>query len=377
MKKRIKILFIHFDLGNGGAERVLINLLHKLDHNKYDITLKTIFSGHNCTKLPGYIKFKPLFNRSAFRGMSRVLRVISPSLLYKWFVREDYDIEIAYLEQIPTRILGGGRRNLKTKKFAWVHNTTDCINDLNGGIYRSTDEMIRIYSSYDKIAFVSKGAEDSFNRIFGTLIDSSKYNVVHNVNNFDQIKELSTEDIPITLEKNVVNLCSIGRLCGQKGYDRLIKSLGRISNNGITNWHLYLLGSGPEYDSLRAIAETFNISKKITFLGFQTNPYKYLAKMDFFVCSSTKEGYSTAVTEAMILGIPILTTNCSGMDEIIDQSNAGLIVGNSEVDLENGLMNIITLDATDLCQYKHNALLRGTELANINCIDEFESFVCS
>ena len=79
----------------------------------------------------------------------------------------------------------------------------------------------------------------------------------------------------------------------------------------------------------------------------------------------------------MILGIPRLTTNCSGMDEIIDQSNAGLIVGNSEVDLENGLMNIITLDATDLCQYKNNALLRGTELANINCIDEFESFVCS
>ena len=66
---KIKILFIHFDLGNGGAENVLVNLLNNLDPQKYDITLRTIFSGGvNMKRLHSNIKFEPLFPIKATVG---------------------------------------------------------------------------------------------------------------------------------------------------------------------------------------------------------------------------------------------------------------------------------------------------------------------
>ena len=60
-------------------------------------------------------------------------------------------------------------------------------------------------------------------------------------------------------------------------------------------------------------------------LGYDRNPYKYVSKMDLFVCSSYEEGYSTAVTESIVVGTPIITTNCAGMDEIIGNSEAGIM----------------------------------------------------
>ena len=42
--KRKKILFFHFDLGNGGAERVLVNLANSLDPEKYDVEIRTLFN---------------------------------------------------------------------------------------------------------------------------------------------------------------------------------------------------------------------------------------------------------------------------------------------------------------------------------------------
>lgn len=59
--------------------------------------------------------------------------------------------------------------------------------------------------------------------------------------------------------------------------------------------------------------------------------------MDLFVCSSRKEGYSTTITESIIVGTRVITTDCSGMDEILEDSGAGIIVENNEEALYLGL----------------------------------------
>ena len=64
--------------------------------------------------------------------------------------------------------------------------------------------------------------------------------------------------------------------------------------------------------------------------GYRENPYSIVKQADLFVCSSIFEGYSTAVTEAVALGIPVLTTRCAGMDEILAGGTYGVIVDNSE-----------------------------------------------
>ena len=83
------------------------------------------------------------------------------------------------------------------------------------------------------------------------------------------------------------------------------------------------------------------LDENVHFFGRQDNPYAYMARADVFVCSSFSEGYSTACTEAIILGIPVLTTNVSGGKEIIDEAEAGLLVGMENEDLYSGMKKIL------------------------------------
>lgn len=371
MKK--KILFFIFDLGPGGAEKVLVNLVNNLDPNKYDITIKTIFSGGpNAKRLDSNIKFEPIFKCKPFGGIPKFLKLFPPSFLHKLFIRKKYDYEIAYLQHTPTRIIGGGKNKENVKKLAFVHTVIkSATNPLR--VYRNRQEFIKIHNNFDKIGFVSEESLKAFDHHFS--VSTPKY-VVHNVNEYGNIKELSFQLIDFPISNSKINIISVGRLAPEKCLDRLIHSSKLLLEEGFSNWHIYLLGEGSEREMLENKIKDFNLQYQITLLGFQDNPYKYLSKMDLFVCSSSSEGYSTAATEAIYLGVPVLTTDCGGMHEIIGDSNAGIIVENSQDGLNEGLLRIFKeLDL--LPSLKEGAAIRSKDFSTEAGIREFESFLLS
>ncbi|HRH34315.1 MAG TPA: hypothetical protein PKY12_04620, partial [Catalimonadaceae bacterium] len=121
-----RILFFHPDLRGGGAEKVLVDLLNKLDTTQFEITLFTIFKeGVNRKNLSSSIHQKWFFKK-VFRGYSVLQRIFPPSLLYWLFIRNKYDVVVAYLEGVPTRIVSGCS-DPNTRKIAWVHTKIDDI----------------------------------------------------------------------------------------------------------------------------------------------------------------------------------------------------------------------------------------------------------
>lgn len=95
-------------------------------------------------------------------------------------------------------------------------------------------------------------------------------------------------------------------------------------------------------------------------IGFRDNPYKYVAKCDLFVCSSYREGFSTAVTESLVVGTPVVSTLCSGAQELLGYNNEyGLIVENSEEGIYKGLKKLLE-DKELLEYYKKKAAERGS-----------------
>ena len=115
-----KILFVHPDLRGGGAEKVLINMINELNHNKYDITLYTIFKeGVNKNILAKNIEHKYMFKK-VFRSWSIIQKIFTSKFLFKKIIGNKYDLVIAYLEGVPTRIVGGCN-NDSTKIISWVH----------------------------------------------------------------------------------------------------------------------------------------------------------------------------------------------------------------------------------------------------------------
>ena len=93
--------------------------------------------------------------------------------------------------------------------------------------------------------------------------------------------------------------------------------------------------------SLTSFIKSNGMDSYVHLWGFDDNPYKYMSKCDLFVCSSLAEGFSTAATEALVLGVPVVTTQCSGMKELLGEEDCGLIVDNDEDALYCGLKSIL------------------------------------
>ena len=122
---------------------------------------------------------------------------------------------------------------------------------------------------------------------------------------------------------------------------------------------VYILGIGDDQRKIEEYIEDNGLANSFIFLGYNTNPYKYVSASDMFVCASLSEGFSTAATEALILGTPVVTTRCAGMTELLGENDDyGVITENEEGALEKGIVKLLD-DASLLERYRKLALERG------------------
>ena len=349
-----KILFFIPTLGGGGAEKVLVNLVNNLDEKKYDITVQTLFDyGINRQFLKENIKYKYFFKK-IFRGNIHILKLFSPKILYKYIIKENYDIIVSYLEGPTTRIVSGCQ-NKNTKLISWVHTEVEKLSQLTSS-YRSYKEMEKSYLKYDYTVFVANTTRDNFNEI--TKIKLKNEIIIRNVIDTEYIIEQSKNKIENdesydTKECVIVN---VGRLTKSKGHFRLLEIHKKLIEEGIKN-KLWILGEGEEKRRLENYIKDNNLQGSVKLLGYKENPYQFIAKANLYVCSSYIEGYSTAVTEAVILEKPVITTKCSGMDEILDNGKYGIIVENNNEELYKAIKEML-LNKNLLDTYKKLAIER-------------------
>lgn len=351
-----KILFFIPTLNGGGAEKVLLDTVNNLDSKIYEITIQTLINdGIYKDFLSNKIKYKTInsFQNPFLKWFySRLLfHIISPKLIYNFFIKDNYDYEIAYLEGIATKIISASS-NKKSKKFAWIH--TDLFNNYGlEKVYKNIDNHIKCYRKFDKIFCVSKSALDGFVKRFGDFNNLFvQYNVIDDI----VVKKRSFEQIDYVYSSKF-RLITVGRLTYQKGYDRLLEVHKRLIDEGF-DFELLILGDGEDKSKLEEFISINKLKDSVKLLGFQSNPYAFMKKSDLFVCSSRAEGFSTVATEATILGVPIVTTECAGMQELLGDSEYGLIVKNHTDSLYNGLKLILT-NKEKYNFYKEKSLLRG------------------
>ncbi|MCD7827584.1 MAG: glycosyltransferase [Clostridiales bacterium] len=352
----IKVLFFIHDLGQGGAEKVLVNLVNNMDREKFDITLISLFGGGvNEQFLSSDIKHKSIFKK-AFPGNSHLMKLFSPAFLHKLFIKEIYDIEVSYLEGPSARIISGCP-NKNTKLVSWIHCTQSTKKQIATG-FRSFAELRNCIKKFNKIIFVSRDIE----KIYKKILPNIKSEVLYNTNDSEYIINASKELPDNSFDSNEFNIISIGKVAKIKGFNRLANAHCRLKTDGY-NIHTYIIGSGNnEYQSeITKTLKNFSDENSFTFLGFKKNPYKYLARANLFVCSSYSEGFSTAATEALILGIPVVTTEVAGMREMLGESNEyGIITENNEDALYCGIKSLLD-DKSLLEHYKKQAQIRGKD----------------
>ena len=363
-----KILFLIHDLHHGGAEKVLVNLVNNMDPAQFEIHVTALFGGGvNEQFLKPHVHFRAVFPRS-FPGNSHVMKLFSPGLLHKLFVREHYDIEIAYLEGPASRIISGCA-DPDTKTVCWIHCTMKSAEEFAVG-FRSVEEAKRCFARFDRGVFVSKGVMDAFR----SFCPMEHMQVLYNTNESDKILALAQESVPADLfPGGEFSMIGVGKIEEVKGFDRLARIHTRLRREGY-GVHTYILGTGSREGELRQHLEQEGLSDSFTFLGYQTNPYKYVSKCDLFVCSSLSEGFSTAATEALIVGTPVCTTRVSGMEEMLGEHNEwGVITDNDEDALYEGIRHLLDHPET-LAHYRRKTVIRGQTFHTAQTVGEAERF---
>ncbi|QWZ62734.1 glycosyltransferase [Aeromonas sp. FDAARGOS 1417] len=322
MKK--KVLFIMETLGGGGAEKVLVETLKRLDFSKYAITLLLLrCEGVYLSQVPKNVKVEfllptepsGLFQRRILFSIKK--RWWNFVLNSKWLANvvfnERYDVGIAFLEGNSSLLLS--HLNSVVRKMAWVHIDLLYHQILSRKIERT------VYKKMDNIVCVSKGAQNALLKLYPEVEPYTQ--VVYNPVDIEGIMRKSRE--PITSEGQI-KVIAIGRLCNaQKGFDILLAA-HKINIDAGVKYHLTILGEGDDRAGLESFININNIGDSTKLLGFKENPYPYLADGDLFVMSSHYEGYPVVLVEAMALGKAIVSTNCTGPNEALDGGKYGVLV---------------------------------------------------
>ena len=362
----VKILFFIDTLSGGGAEKVLRTLVNNMDQSKFSITVQTLEKVDPQEYLVSEIQYKAI-NRCKTEWGKKFFHLwirfcAEMKWLYPLYIRNDYDIEVAYLECGPTKFLADST-NKKALKLAWVH----CDLAKKEGMASQTEKLKKYYMAYDKVVCVSENVKDSFVQLFGETPEAV---VLYNVNDEEEILKkaqafaVPKEDVPV--------IASLGRLAEEKGFDRLISACAMLKQDGY-QFQLRILGEGPERQNLEELVRQNHLEDQIQLLGFRSNPYPYMKTADLVVCSSRYEGFSTVVTESLILGKPVVTTPCSGMRELLGDSQYGLITEDSVEGIYSGMKKM--LEDTSLREsYAQAAIQRGKAFSKAERIAETENF---
>lgn len=332
-----KVLFLIPTLGHGGAEKVLVNLVNNMDKNKYKVTVMVLFNeGVNKQFLNNDVEYKYVFNK-IIRGNAQIFKLFSPSTLYKRFIKGKYDIVVSYLEGVAARIVSGCPYE-DTKLVSWIHVEQHTI-DVAAKSFRNGEEAKRCYNRFDNTVCVSEYVLNDFKMV----LDFKKpIEVLYNTNETNKIAVLSWEESSVKKNDEYINICGMGTLKKVKGFDKLIRIHKKLLDEGIKQ-RFYILGTGPEKQNLEKAIKENQLQDTFILVGYETNPYKYLRDCDLFVCASTAEGFSTAVTESLLVGTPVVTTRCSGMEEQLGYDNEyGIVTDNNENALYSGIKRILT-----------------------------------
>lgn len=338
MKK--KIAFYIESMIVGGAEKVLIDLVNNLNPNQFDIWVIAIFKKSVYTNYE--FQFSEQFNNNInyiflidnskqwkYTAFNFLFNKVNKKWIYSFLVKEKFDVEIAFYEGLPTMFVSHSSQ--KSKKIAWLHT-------LQNRLYQKishTDLQKKIddYSRFNKIIGVSESVCDSFVNFFPKLRAVCCYNPI------DEKKIVEQADIEELHGHTILSFVAVGRLIEIKGFERLINIFYKIKKLGY-HFQLNIIGDGELKSALQEKIDSFQLHNEVRLLGFKSNPYPYIKHADVLVCSSFQEGLNTAVIEALILNTPVISTDCGGMDEIIDSGNNGIICENSEEKLFETILKI-------------------------------------
>lgn len=310
-----KILFIHETMNGGGAEKVLCEILSNFDYNRFQVDLLLIYKKGTYLKdidakvnvLSIHNHGKSLIEKFLFH-FKPLLNVLQKRKIRDIVKQRTYDTIISFMEGEAAKyhyfITDYALNNI-----SWIHCDFS-HNHWSAKYWNNVKEEAAFYQSLNKVFCVSKGAEFAIKKMFNL---SGNLSILYNLIDWSTINEKAIRN---DIKTNKFTICNVGRLVPPKRQDRIIE-VARILKEKCLEVDFWILGTGILESELRDKAKKEEVTDIVHFLGFQNNPYPYMKAADLFLLTSDTEGYPLVICEALCLGKPIVSTNVTGVDELL------------------------------------------------------------
>lgn len=345
-------------LYNGGAERSLVNLLHELPTDAYQIDLLLFKQeGLFLHQLPGtvncltppeaisrlygpikhcgrYLPVKLMGNAAARMRETWIL----DARAYRWHhwysrsippLEGHYDTAIAY---ISGEILFYVEEKVNAdRKLVWIHNDYRTARHPKKYDYPHLQKMDGIVSISDKCVEILKDEFPEFRE---------KIHMLPNITSSAATRLRAEEFLPEEYAGCENRILSVGRLNNQKGFDMAVAAAGILKRRGIP-FRWFVIGDGEKKQELEQQIKNENVEDAFVLLGTRENPYPYMKHCTVLAQTSRYEGKSVVLDEAKILGTPIAATCYPTVADQVAAGKEGILMEMSPEGIAAGLESIL------------------------------------
>ncbi len=341
-----ELLIVNDNMKVGGVQKSLYNLLWSLDPAEYRVTLLLFAKTGAYLNLPDTVRVVEVTGPFRYFGKSQgeytgweavkrgvlatISRLFGRSAAVRLMLKAQpmlegrYDCAVAFLNNGLRKVFYGGvqdyvlHRVNADRKVAFLHSDYE----RSGSHYPENDRMM---ARFDTIAACSEGCRRAFVAAVPELAE--KCMAVRNCHRYDEIRTLA-EEPPVTYEQHGLHAVTVARMTHRKRVDRAIRAVAAAKAAG-TPVTLHVVGDGPMWDSLQALAQELDVTDSVVFHGVQSNPYPYVKQADFLLLSSYHEAAPMVIEEARCLGVPVLSTEIISTKEMVTEAEAGWVCANS------------------------------------------------
>lgn len=328
MRSRRRVCFVLPSLNGGGAERAAVQVLNGLDPAVWDRSM-FLFDrrGPYLKDLDPRIVLQSAPNASRigrWRAFRRFVRDVQPEIVMA-FLSFASALSAARAAGVATKVLFNQQTPISAflddADFAWRRGWRRAAFITGSRV---------VYGAADLIVATSRGVAEDLTRNFGVSPD--RIRVLPNPVDVAAVRQAASEPLETAeqLRGGEPVIVAAGRLVDAKNYPLLIDAVAALRQS--IPARLVILGQGDLEPSLRAQVRERGLTDAVTFLGFRSNPWKFIAQADVFALSSRYEGFGNVLIEAMTLGIPVVATASPGTRDIVESESTGLLVTSHTVD---------------------------------------------
>ncbi len=340
-----KLLFVISQLYKGGAETSLVNLLNKLDYSRYSVDLLVLnqvpvkdavslidkvnrnvkvcnaYEEAQNYGVYGRLKNKVLYTADQRKKFYTSALEFVRNKEYDWafFVGEWCSPEFVAMEVVAK------------KKAAWIHS------DISKASYFDEKHYFSFLDKYDYFIFVSQHSLESSLEKYPFLRDKAV--TIYNINDVDAIKKQSAEEVTDFSETKLPVLLTCANFRDEKNHLRQVRVLAELKKRGVdVTWvNIGSTANTPLVDKVRQDCKKYGVEDRFLILGPRSNPYKYMRMADAVTVLSDHESWSMVITEAKILGKPVISTKTSGgLEQIVDKET-GLLTDFDEKSIADAI----------------------------------------